>query len=184
MKLYIKNMVCDRCNMVVRQVLEGLQYEVKEVMLGEAEIKPEPDNNGLEKIEQEFFKVGFELVKDRKQKLVEKIKTLIIEKLNKDDLHLEINLSDYLAEKAGFDYHYISHVFSETENSTIEKFVISKKVEKIKELIRYGEINIGEIAWKLGYSSIQALSSQFKKVTGMTPSEYKKAEMKNKEQSI
>jgi AraC family transcriptional regulator len=167
-------MVCDRCIMVVRQLLEGLKYEVKTLTLGEAEIYPEPDNKEVEKIEMEFLKVGFELVKDKKQKLAEKIKTLIIEKINKDDSNPGVNLSDYLSDKSGFDYHYISQVFSEIENTTIEKFVIYKKIEKVKALIRYGEISISEIAWKLGYSSTQALSNQFKKVTGMSPSEYKK----------
>ncbi len=166
-------MVCDRCSMVVRQQLEGLHYKVGEVKLGEAEIEPAPDKEQLEEIRRQFSEIGFELLEDKKKILSEKIKTLIIEKINKEALQPEINLSGYLADRLGFDYHYMSHVFSENEQVTIEKYFIQTKIEKVKELIRYGELTISEIAWKLGYSSIQALSSQFKKITRSTPSEYK-----------
>lgn len=180
MKLYIKNMVCDRCIMVVRQQLETLDYEVGEVKLGQVEIEPAPDAEKLEQIRAAFSKIGFELLEDRKRILSEKIKALIIEKINKDNLHPEMNLSDYLSEKLELDYHHLSHVFSETEQITIEKFLINQKIEKVKELVRYGELTISEIAWKLGYSSIQALSGQFKKTTGMTPSEYRSKELLGK----
>jgi AraC family transcriptional regulator len=176
MKLYIKNMVCDRCIMVVRQQLEGLGYEIKDMKLGETDITPEPDQEALKKIRHQFESVGFELIEDKKEKVVEKIKALIAEQLNNKNWDLETNLSSYLIEKTGFSYHYLSHVFSELENTTIEKFVIAQKTEKVKEYLRYGELNISEIAWKFGYSSIQALSNQFKKVTGMTPSQFRKKE--------
>src|SRR4051812_3684766 len=114
MKIFIKNMVCDRCSMVVRQQLEALQYEVKEVKLGEAEILPDPDKEGIEKIQRQFSAIGFELIEDKKQKLSEKIKVLVIEKLE-EEKHPAINLSEYLSDKTGMDYHYLSHVFSEME---------------------------------------------------------------------
>ncbi len=180
MKLYIKNMVCDRCIMVVRQQLEGLRYEVKEVRLGEADIEPAPDKEGLEQIRSQFSAIGFELLEDKKKILSEKIKTLIVEKVNHMELQLGMNLSEYLSAKLELDYYYMSHVFSETEQTTIEKFLIAQKIEKVKELMRYGELTISEISWKLGYSSVQALSSQFKKSTGITPSEYKSRELLGK----
>lgn len=173
MKLYIKNMVCDRCIMVVRQELENLRFKVGAVKLGEAEIDPNPGKEGIEKIRSRFSEIGFDLLENKKKILSEKIKTLIIERINQENFHQEVNLSDYLSDKMALDYHYLSHVFSETEHTTIEKFLIAQKTEKIKELVRYGELTISEIAWKLGYSSVQALSGQFKKTTGMTPSEYK-----------
>ena len=168
-------MVCDRCIMVVRQQLEALHYDVKEVKLGEAEIEPSPTKEDILKIQEQFLKIGFELLEDKKGKLSERIKTLIIEKINLGDQHSNENFSDYLTEKIGLDYHHLSHVFSEVEGNTIEKFVIIKKIEKVKELLSYNELTISEIAWKIGYSSIQALSSQFKKNEGITPSEFKKA---------
>ena len=172
-------MVCDRCIMVVKQQLEELNYEVTKVKLGEAEIEPEPDESGMEKINRQFAAIGFELIVDKKQKLSEKIKTLIIEKINNENGQQEVNWSSYLSDRMGMDYHYLSHVFSEISSSTIEKFIIIKKIEKVKEFLRYDELTISEIAWKYGYSSVQALSNQFKKVTGMTPSEYKKSESQN-----
>jgi AraC family transcriptional regulator len=179
MKLHIKNMVCDRCIMVVRQELENLHYNVSSVKLGEAEIEPDPDKEGMKKIQSRFSEIGFSLLEDKKRILSEKIKALIIERINQENLPQEINMSDYLSDKLGLDYHYMSHVFSETEHTTIEKFLIGKKIEKVKELVRYGELTISEIAWKLGYSSVQALSGQFKKTTGITPSEYKNKIQKN-----
>ncbi|HVD98747.1 MAG TPA: AraC family transcriptional regulator [Cytophagaceae bacterium] len=173
MKLFIKNMVCDRCIMVVRQQLEDLNYEVQHVKLGEAVIDPAPDKKGLDEIRERFMRIGFELLEDKKKILSEKIKVLLVEKLQQESPQRETNLSHYLSGQLGFDYHYMSHVFSEIEKTTIEKFFIQQKIEKVKELIRYDELSISEIAWKLGYSSIQALSSQFKKVTGVTPSEFR-----------
>lgn len=173
-------MVCDRCIMVVRQQLEALNFEVKELALGEVEISPEPDKSSLERIRQQFLAIGFELIESKKSILTEKIKTLIIEKINKEDGAFEYNLSEYLSTKIGLDYHYLTHVFSETTSTTIEKFVIQKKVESVKKMLREAEFNISEIAWKVGYSSVQALSNQFKKVTGKTPSEYKNQAVFNK----
>lgn len=174
-------MVCDRCVMVVRQQLEGLGYEVKELKLGEANIDSEPDKEALKKIRQLFESVGFELIEDKKEKVVEKIKALVAEQLNSKNWDQEINLSDYLTERKELSYHYFSHVFSELEGITIEKFVIAQKTEKVKEYLRYRELNISEIAWKFGYSSIQALFNQFKKAIGMTPSEFRKKEMLDKQ---
>jgi AraC family transcriptional regulator len=176
MKLSVKNMVCDRCVLVVRQLLEELQLEVKDVKIGEAEVARVLSETELAYVREAFQKVGFELIEDKKQKLSEKVKTLLIQRVNELEMRTDTNLSDYISGEIGLDYYYLSHVFSSVEATTIEKFFIYQKVEKIKELLRYGELTVSEIAWKLGYSSVQALSNQFKKVTGMTPSAYKQTQ--------
>lgn len=166
-------MVCDRCIMVVRQQLEALHYQVDAIRLGEVEFHPDPSKGDLTRIHDNLKAIGFELLEDKKHKLTERIKVLVIEKIAKMDLPKNMNFSDFLSAELDLDYHYLSHTFSEVEGITIEKYIISIKIEKVKELIRYGELTISEIAWKMDYSSIQALSNQFKKVTGLTPSLYR-----------
>lgn len=173
MILHIKHMVCDRCKLVVRQQLEALKYEVLKLTLGEADIRPSPDKKGLEKIRHVFSEVGFELLEDKKEALVERIKGGVIEYMNSIEKLSHLKMSTYLSSTLVHDYVYLSHIFSEIEGSTIEKYVIITKIEKVKELIRYDELTISEIAWKLGYSSVQALSSQFRKIEAQTPSHYK-----------
>ena len=168
-------MVCDRCIMVVAQILESLQYKAGMIKLGEVEILEEPANIDMNAVSNALKKVGFELIENKKQVLAELIKTLVIEEIYQSANTFKMNFSDYLSEKTGHDYHYISHIFSESENTTIEKYIISIKIKRIKELLQYGELSISEIAWKMGYSSVQALSTQFKKVALQTPGEYKKS---------
>lgn len=177
MKLHIKNMVCDRCIMVVRQQLENLGFTVAEVSLGEAEVEPLPDAEQLSKINSAFKLLGFELIDKDKDRLVERIKNLIIEKVHYGDLSdTGSSFSQYLADNLHKDYSYLSRLFSESEDATIEKFIIQQKIEKVKELLEYDELNLNEIAWKMGYSSSAHLSAQFKTITGLTPSQFKKSE--------
>ena len=166
-------MVCDRCIMVVRQQLEALHCQVDAIRLGEVEFHPDPSKENLMRIHDNLKAIGFELLEDKRLRLIERIKVLIIDKIAKMNLPKDMNFSDYLSAELDLDYHHLSHTFSEVEGITIEKYIISIKVEKVKELIRYGDLTISEIAWKMDYSSIQALSNQFKKVTGMTPSLYR-----------
>lgn len=174
MKVFIKNMVCNRCVMVVREELNKLQLEPTEVVLGEAEIKDDLTTEEKEKLRQNLAALGFELLDDKKAKLVEKIKNAIIEIVHYgEDLDNRIKFSKQIEQKVGVDYHQLSTLFSETEGTTIEKYVILQRIEKVKELLVYNELTLSEIAFKTGYSSVQHLSTQFKKVTGLTPSHFK-----------
>lgn len=174
MKLYIKNMVCSRCVMVVKTELEKLGLHSVEIQLGEVEFaEKEHGQIPLEEIERALNKFGFELLIDKKKQLTEQIKTAIIELVHYPAEALKTNLSDYLSERLHLEYAYLSTVFSETEHNTIEKFFIQQKIEKVKELLTYGEQSLSEIAYLLNYSSVAHLSTQFKKVCGVTPSVYK-----------
>ena len=184
LKLYIKNMVCDRCNRVVAQELEKLGYQVLQVSLGEAEISSADNSFDVEKIRDVLTENGFELLDDRKTKLIEQIKLALIQLVHRQgesDLH--INTSDYLAEKLGMEYSYLSSLFSAHEGITIEKYLILQRVERVKELLVYNELSLKEIAYQLGYSSVAHLSNQFKKVTGLTPSYFKEVK-ENKRKTI
>lgn len=167
-------MVCNRCILVVKQQLQALNFEVKDVNLGSVEVKPEPNPQQLFAIASAFKIVGFELIDDYKTKLTEQIKNLITDAVQYSDLsELNINFSTLLSEKLKKPYSYLSNLFSEQEEVTIERYIILQKTEKIKELIEYGDLNLNEIAFKMGYSSSAHLSAQFKKTTGFSPSQYK-----------
>lgn len=172
--LHIKNMVCKRCIKVVQDELENIGVEIDSIELGCVIVKEEIPENKLPAIRNLLYDNGFELIDDKKGRLIEKIKTIII-----DDIHYssqtdkQYNSSKFLAEKTGYDYSYISKLFSAVEGITIEKYIIRQKVEKVKELLVYDELSIKEIAFQLGYSSTQHLSNQFKKVTGLSPSHFK-----------
>ena len=170
-KIHIKNMVCNRCKLAVRSELEKAGFEVGTVELGEVEILNEVNLHTIRKV---LEPLGFELLDDRKSMLIEKVKTLIIELIYNHDNDLRTNLSQYLASGIGQDYSSISQIFSQTESLTIEQYYILQKIERAKELLAYGEMNINEIADTLHYSSAPHLSRQFKKLTGMTPGEFKK----------
>lgn len=174
MTLYVKNMVCDRCVMIVRQQLEKLNFEVNEISLGKVEITPEPNALQLADITSVFHSLGFELIDKEKNQLVEQIKNKVIELVHYSELN-EINQSllQVIADRLQKDHAYLSRLFSDVEGITIEKYIIQQKIEKVKELLEYGELNLNEIAYKMGYSSSAHLSSQFKTVTGLTPSQYK-----------
>lgn len=166
-------MVCNRCILVVRQELDKLNIRYRDIALGEAEVEDETPKEQIQKLSNNLDAIGFELLDDSKQQLIEKIKNAIIKHVhyNEDDsLH---NFSAILSEKLHRDYSYLSNLFSEVERITIEKYIINQKIEKVKELIIYDQLSLSEIAYKVGYSSVAHLSAQFKKVTGLTPSHFK-----------
>lgn len=172
--LHIKNMVCDRCVMVVRQQLDELKLDYKNIQLGEVELSENPDQVQLDQLRLNLEQQGFELLDDKRSKTVEKIKTTIVSLIHgKDADELNLKLSAILEEKLGMDYHYLSTLFSSVEGITIEKYSILQRIEKVKELLMYDEKNLSDIAFELGYSSVQHLSQQFKKVTGLTPTHFK-----------
>jgi AraC-like DNA-binding protein len=163
-------MVSIRCKMVVKDELKklGLHYVI--INLGEVEIMENITMEQREKLKSALLRYGLELMEDKKAILVERIKNVIIEMIHYSDEEIKVNFSDYLSKKLQYDYTYLSGLFSEVHGTTIEQFIILHKIERVKELIIYDELNLSEIAWKLHYSSVQHLSSQFKKVTGLTPS--------------
>lgn len=171
--IHIKNMVCNRCIMVVKSQLEKLGLQPISVELGIAVLPEKVADEAYHRIKQSLEPFGFELIDDRKSQLTESIKGAIIELVHQIDNDLKVNLSDYLASKLGRDYNSLSKLFSEVTNTTIEKYLIAQKIERVKELLVYGELSLNEIADKLNYSSAAYLSSQFKSVTGLTPSHFK-----------
>jgi len=173
MYLYIKNMVCNRCITAVKAELEAAGLSALSVELGEAEITGEPSKGQLQKLDSALKALGFELIGDRKSRIIEQIKNEIVYLVHHSDETLNTNLSTLLAEKLHYDYTYLSNLFSEVEGTTIEKYYIAQRIEKVKELLVYDELSLAEIADKLGYSSPAYLSSQFKKITGLTPTFYK-----------
>ncbi len=183
MKVHVKNMVCHRCKLAVEQVLTSSGYHVQQVELGEATINEDLNTEQLKALDAQLKHLGFELIDDRKAKLVERIKNLIIDRVHHHQDIFSINLSDYIAEKLHYEYNYLSNLFSEAEGTTIEKYYISQKIEKVKELLIYDELTLSEIAYRMGYSSVAYLSNQFKKETGFTPS-YFKAIKENKRRNI
>ncbi len=173
MKLYIKNMVCSRCKMVVKSVFENMGIIPLSVELGVVEL----ENDIQEAEKQELLKslrgFGFDLIDDKKSKTIDKIKTLIIDVVQNKNNDLKINLSDYISQELHQDYNTLSNLFSEVENTTIEKYFMNQKIEKVKELIIYDELSLSEIAYSLNYSSVSHLSNQFKKITGFSPTYFK-----------
>ncbi len=173
--LHIKNMVCPRCISVVTEEMKKLQLPVQNVRLGEVELQNEPTAVQVDAIKKALQAHGFELLEDRKTELVEKIKITVIELIRTGKIeNLQVNLSDYLAENIATDYHYLSSTFSEHEGVTITRFVVLQKIERVKELIRYNELTLSQIAYQLGYSSVAHLSGQFKHITGITTSDFRK----------
>jgi len=173
-------MVCIRCQMVVKYELEKLGLHFTTVELGEVEITDKISNDQLANLGVALKLTGLELMDDNKKILVEKIKTIIIELIHYNDEQIKINLSDYLSEKLNHNYTYLSNLFSEVKGTTIEQFYLAHKIEKVKELLVYDELNLTEIAWKLHYSSVSHLSNQFKKMTGLTPSHFKNLKSKRR----
>ena len=171
--LFIKNMVCNRCIMVVQNELEKLGLDFTNIKLGEVRLTKELSSNERNLLEEVLVPLGFEIIDDKKSRIIEKIKNIIIDLVHHQDNNTKNNLSDILSEKINHDYNYLSNLFSEVEGTTIEKYFIAQKVEKIKELLVYDELSLSEIAIRLNYSSVAYLSNQFKKVTGLTPSHFK-----------
>jgi AraC-like DNA-binding protein len=167
-------MVCPRCIMAVEKLLDDQNIEYKSVRLGEVELKTPLSRDKSVQLGKGLDDLGFELIGSRKSVLITKIKTLIIEQVHYEKEPLNERFSSYLARKLHHDYGYLSHLFSSVEGVTIEKYIVRQKIERVKELLFYNELTLSEIAYKLGYSSVAHLSSQFKKETGMTPTDFKK----------
>jgi len=173
-------MVSARCKMVVKEELKKLGLHFIVVDLGEVEIMENISAEQRAQLKMALFDSGLELMDDKKAVLIEKIKNVIIEMVHHTSELIKINFSNFLSEKLNHDYTYLSNLFSEVQGTTIEQFIISHKIERIKELIIYDELNITEIAWKMNYSSVAHLSNQFKKVTGLSPSHFKKLKDKRR----
>jgi len=173
--LLIKNMVCPRCIMVVRETLEEMGFTVHDVELGKA-VVGENNSISMNEVDNQLEEYGFELIHGKNQQLIEQIKALLISYVQQLEEKQEApKLSKYLSEKVHQNYSSMSSAFSEQENITIEKYLIHLKIERVKELLSYDEMTLSEIAYKLNYSSVAHLSGQFKQVTGMSPTDYKKA---------
>ncbi len=173
MNLYIKNMVCDRCIIAVRRELEKQGLKYKNIQLGELELVHEATNFQIKQLRERLTEIGFELLDDKKSRIVEKIKNTIVTLIHRNEEELNMKLSVLLEEKLKMDYHYLTTLFTSVEGVTIEKYAILQRIEKVKEFLMYDELNLSEIADQMGYSSVQHLSQQFKKVTGSTPSKFR-----------
>lgn len=173
-------MVSNRCKMAVKEALKKLKLHYIMVDLGEVDIMENITDEQRAQMKLELFNSGLELMDDKKAMLIEKIKNVIIEMVHHTEEPIKINFSDYLSEKLSHDYTYLANLFSEVQGTTIEKFIIFHKIEHIKELIIYDELNITEIAWQMNYSSVAHLSNQFKKVTGLSPSHFKQLKVKRR----
>lgn len=173
-RLFIRNMVCNRCIMAVQNELDSMGLKALQIKLGEVDLEKELSDQEKEQLDQRLIALGFERIDDRKSRIIEQIKTTIIDLVHHRDNDSKINLSDLLNDKLQHDYNYLSNLFSEVEGTTIEKYFIAQKIERVKELLVYDELSLSEIAHRLNYSSVAYLSNQFKKVTGLTPSHFKK----------
>ncbi|MEX1261849.1 MAG: AraC family transcriptional regulator [Balneolaceae bacterium] len=183
MKLYIKYMVSLRCKMLVKDELNKLGINPGSVELGVVEIHDDITEEQLGIFSENLQKAGLELLDDKKNILVEKIKSVIIEMVHYSDEMPKVNYSDYISEKVGYDYTYLSNTFSEVKGITIQQYIIMHKIEKVKELLLYDELTLTEIAHQLHYSSVAHLSNQFKKVTGLTPTYFKEFKQ-NRQRSL
>jgi AraC-like DNA-binding protein len=181
MKIYIKYMVSLRCKMVVKAELEKLGIPYLAVELGMVEIAGEMTLEQRRLLNEELLKSGLELLDDKKVILIEKIKAIIIEMIHYESEMPKVNYSDYISNKLKLDYTYLSNLFSETKGITIQQFIILHKIERVKELLLYDELNLTEISYNLHYSSVAHLSNQFKKVTGLTPSYFKQLNKQRKQ---
>ncbi len=173
MKLVIKNMVCARCISAVKRILEKHQLQATRVQLGEVQLDDKPSPEQIDSLARDLAEGGFELLDDQNKKQIEKIKNLLISKVQSADIEEHFSLSSYLSENIFRDYSMLSKMFSEVEGITVEQFFILQKIEKTKELLVYSELPLSQIAVDLGYSSTQYLSNQFKKLTGMTPTSFR-----------
>ena len=166
-------MVCDRCILVIKEQLEKVGIGYNNVSLGEVQLNNEPTPEQFDNLNRNLTAMGFELLDDKKEKLVEKIKNIIISLIHRNEDSNNKKLSAILEERLQLDYHYLSNLFSATEGSTIEKYTIRQRIERVKELLTYNELSLSEIANQMEYSSVQHLSQQFKKETGLTPTQFR-----------
>ena len=180
MKLYIKNMVCSRCKMVVKDELIKFGLHPTSVELGEVEVTEELNQVQKSKLNEALLLFGFDLIDDKKSRLIEKIKNTIVKLIYDSGEQLKINFSQHISQLLHHDYNYLSNLFSEVEGITIEQYFIAQKIERAKELLMYDELSLSEIAFQLNYSSVSHLSKQFKKVTGLTPTHFKQIKEKKR----
>lgn len=173
MRYFIKNMVCNRCITAVKSIFEDIGYSPKQIELGEVETLNALSDDELEVLRTHLLDLGFELIDDTKSRNIERIKNAVVTLVHHNRQDLKVNYSEYIESQLNRDYSYLSTLFSEVEGTTIEKYIIHQKIEKVKELLVYDELTLSEIADKLGYSNVAYLSSQFKKVTGLTPTHFK-----------
>lgn len=172
--LFIKNMVCPRCIKVVTATITAKELTIKDIQLGKVTVAGTVSEKQLQDLSEALQQEGFLLIDDKKQQLIAGIKSIIVQAVHHSELdEMRENFSTLLAGKLQKDYHYLSNLFSETEGTTIEQYIIQQKIERVKELLVYNELSLSEISYKLGYSSVAHLSAQFKKVTGLTPSKFK-----------
>ena len=181
MKLQIKHMVSNRCKIAVKMELKKIGLHPLSISLGEVEILESISTEQKNELKKALQDAGLELMDSKRAVMVERIKNIVIEMIHHSEETVKKNFSEYLSEKTNRNYTYLANLFSETEGMTIEQFIISHKIERIKELIIYDELNISEIAWEMNYCSVAHLSYQFKKSTGLSPSRYKQLKIKNRE---
>ncbi len=179
MMIFIKNMVCNRCILIVRQELEKLGMETREIGLGEVSLVKKPTKALMGILKERLYELGFELIEDEKRRIIEKVKTIIIQKIQEGNIEEHFSIGKFIAKHIQkedgnqTDYGNIGRLFSDVESITIEQYFILQKIEKVKEWLAYDELTLSEIAWKLGYSSVAHCSAQFKKVTGLTATHFK-----------
>ena len=174
--VYIKNMVCSRCMMVVEEIFKSENIQPVSVALGEVRLLEQLPDDKATSIRNQLKEKGFELIDDKKSLLLERTKSLVIDEIHHHDhFELKINWSHFLADKLEVEYAYLSALFSSVNGITLEQYIIKQKIEKVKEYLFYDELSVKEIAFKLGYSSVAHLSTQFKKITGLTPTEFKES---------
>ncbi len=174
-------MVSLRCKLIVKEILQNLNIPYQRIDLGEVLMTHAIDPDKINQLKHTLLKYGLELIDDKKAVIISQIKGVIIEMIHYSEDEPEVNFSTFLSDKLSYNYTYLSNLFSETQGSTIEQFIILHKIERVKELIIYNELNLTEIAWKLHYSSVAHLSNQFKKITGLTPSFFKAMANKKRE---
>ena len=180
LKLFIKYMVSNRCKMAVKEALKSLGLHFVLVDLGEIDIMENISAEQKQKLQELLNVSGLELMDDKKAVLIEKIKNVIIDIVHYSSELPSINFSDYISEKLNLDYTYLSNIFSEVQGTTIQQFLIVHKIERVKELLMYNEMNLTEISYQMQYSSVAHLSNQFKKITGLSASEFQKLKHKTR----
>jgi len=178
--IYIKNMVCPRCISAVSNILKELEVLYSSIKLGEVELSSPLSVETKNAFSKALQGSGFSLINDRRSQIIEQMKTLVVDKIHHSSGELDIKWTDYIGDNLHLDYKYLSSLFSSVESITFEQYIINQKIERVKELIVYDELTLSEIAFKLHYSSVAYLSNQFKKVTGMTPTQFKKVIDKNR----
>ncbi|QHI36558.1 HTH-type transcriptional activator RhaR [Kordia antarctica] len=173
-------MVCPRCISAVSNILEELNIPYSTVKLGEVKLVSKPNETHKEALSQKLRDAGFSLINNRKSQLIEQMKNLVVNRIHHSNEETDIVWADVISNELNLDYKYLSSLFSSVESITFEEYIINQKIERVKELIVYDELTLSEIAYKLNYSSVAYLSNQFKKVTGMTPTHFKKSIDRNR----